>query len=143
MFKPKPPAKRRKMLFKMTAAGQAELMPAVIYAALSARTLSVVLLFVVGLAAVELAINEAFYIYNPMVVGNQRVPASEIVAASGIETLHVLWLQPEDTARALLNKLPELRAAAIQCELRVPARCTIQVIEREPMVEWKQGQART
>jgi len=141
VFKSKPPAKRRKMLFKMTATGQAQLMPAVLNAALSARAISAALLFVVAAVAVELVVDEAFYIYNPAVVGNQRVPASDIIAASGIETLHILWLQPESTSRALTLKMSELHSASVGCAL--PARCTIQVVEREPALEWKQGQTRT
>jgi cell division septal protein FtsQ len=137
----KPPARRRKTLFITTAAGETRLMPAVLDAAMSARAISVAILFVVVLAIFELVMDEAFYIYNPAVVGNQRVPASEIVAASQIEMLHVLWLQPERTARLLTDKLPELRSAFVWCGL--PAQCTIQVLEREPMFEWKQGQTRT
>jgi cell division septal protein FtsQ len=140
VFKSKAPAKRRKVLM-VTANGRAALMPAVFDAAMSARVLSVAILFGVLLAAFELAMGEAFYIYNPSVTGNQRVPAADILAASGIETLHVLWLEPERAARALTAKLPEVRAAFIWCSL--PAECTIQVREREPMFEWKQNQTRT
>lgn len=141
MFKPKPPAKRRRTLFKATATGQMRPLPAVLDAAMSARAISIAILFGVALAAIELTMNEVFYIYDPVVVGNQRVPASEIVAASGIETLHVLWLQPEQAVQALEQKLPEVSSAFIWCGL--PADCTIQVLEREPMFEWKQGQTRT
>ncbi len=125
----------------VTANGQTRLVPAVLDAAMSARAISVAILFSTILAAFELAMGEAFYIYNPAVAGNQRVPAAEIVTASGIETLHVLWLQPERAASALTEKLPQVRSAFIWCGL--PADCTIQVLEREPMIEWKQNQTRT
>ena len=42
-----------------------------------------------------------------LVTGNQRVPANEIVAASQIETLHVLRLQQERTTTALVGHMPE------------------------------------
>ena len=74
-------------------------------------------------------------------MGNQRVSAADIVAASSIETLHVLWLQPERVDRALTDQLARMRAAFMWCGL--PAECTIQVLEREPMFEWKQNQTRT
>ena len=140
MFKSKAPAKRRKV-FTVTANGQTRLVPAVLDAAMSARAISVAILFSVALAAFELAMGEAFYIYSPAVVGNQRVPAAEIASASGIETLHVLWLEPEHAARALTEKMPEVRSAFIWCGL--PADCSIQVLEREPMFEWRQNQTRT
>jgi cell division septal protein FtsQ len=140
VFKSKAPAKRRKV-FTVTANGQTRLVPAVLDAAMSARAISVAILFSAVLAAFELAAGEAFYIYSPAVVGNQRVPAAEIVAASSLETLHVLWLQPERAARTLTEKMPEVRSAFIWCGL--PAECTIEVLEREPMFEWKQNQTRT
>jgi hypothetical protein len=124
-----------------TATGQTRLAPDVLDAATSARVISVAILFLAALAAIELTMNEAFYIYNPVVIGNQRVPAGEIVAASQMETLHVLWLQPERVADSLLTKMPELQAAFVWCGL--PAECTIQVTERQPAFEWRQGQTRT
>ena len=124
-----------------TATGETRLVPAVLDAAMSARAISVAILFLVVLAALELTLGETFYIYHPVVTGNQRVPATEIVAASQIETLHVLWLQPEHAAKMLVSNLPEVRSAFIWCGL--PAECTIQVLEREPAFEWRQGQTRT
>ena len=137
----KPPARRRKKLFMTTATGKTRLVPAVIDAAMSARAISVAILFLAVLAALELTLGEAFYIYSPTVTGNQRIPASEIVAASQIETLHVLWLEPERTTGTLVGNMPELRSAFIWCGL--PAECTIQVLEREAAFEWRQGQTRT
>jgi hypothetical protein len=124
-----------------TATGQTRLAPAVLDAATSARVVSVAILFLATLAAFELTMNEAFYIYNPVVMGNQRVPASEIAADSQMEALHVLWLQPDRVADSLLTKMPELHAAFVWCGL--PAECTIQVAERQPAFEWRQGQTRT
>jgi len=137
----RPPARRRKKLFMTTATGERRLVPAVLDAAMSERALSVAILFLAVLAALELTLGEAFYIYNPAVTGNQRIPANEIVAASQIETLHVLWLQPERTTADLVGNMPELRSAFLWCGL--PAECTIQVLEREPAFEWRQGQTRT
>jgi len=137
----KPPARRRKTMLLTTATGETRLVPAVLDIAMSVRAISAAILFVVTLAAYELVMNEMFYIYNPAVVGNQRVPASEIVAASQIETLHVLWLQPDRAALSLLQRMPELQTAYVGCAL--PAECTIQVAERAPLFEWKQSQTRT
>jgi len=124
-----------------TAAGKVRLAPTVLDAATSARVISVAILFVVMLAAVDLTTNEAFYIYKPAVLGNERVSSAEIVTASQIEGLHVLWLQPERVEASLRTNLPELRAVFVWCSL--PAECTIQVEERRPAFEWKQGQTRT
>jgi len=124
-----------------TAAGTVRLAPTVLDAATSARVISVLILFVVVLAVVDLTTNESFYIYRPTVLGNERVPSAEIVAASQIEGLHVLWLQPGQVESSLRTRLPELRTVFVWCSL--PAECTIQVEERRPSFEWKQGQTRT
>jgi len=124
-----------------TAAGKVRLAPTVLDATTSARVISVVILFVVVLAAVELTTNETFYIYHPAVLGNERVSSAEVITASQIEGLHVLWLSPGQMAASLRANLPELRAAFVWCGL--PAECAIQVEERRPAFEWKQGQTRT
>jgi len=103
--------------------------------------ISVAILFLVAVGALGLTTGEAFYIYSPIVVGNQRVPANEIIAASQMETWHVVWLQPERVSALLLAKMPELGTAFVWCGL--PADCTIQVTERQPVFEWRQGQVRT
>ena len=139
--KRKPPARRRKIFFTTAAVGQASAATPALDAVTCARVISGAILFLVALGALGLTTSEAFYIYNPTVTGNQRAPASEIVAASGIETLHVLWLQPDKVAGALLTKMPELSSAFVWCGLS--ADCTIQVTERQPAFEWRQGQART
>ena len=59
---------------------------------------------------------------------------------SQIETLHVLWLQPERAASMLMSNMTEVRSAFIWCGL--PAECTIMIAEREPAFEWRQGQSR-
>ncbi len=137
----KPPARRRKSLFMATASGQTRLAPHALDAAASARMPSLLLLVAVAAAALHMATSENFYIYKPAVVDNHRVPANEIIAASQIETLHVLWLNGNRAAAALVARMPDLQSASIACAF--PAVCTIQVSERQPMFEWKQGQTRT
>lgn len=137
----RPAARKRKQIFMTTATGKVRLAPTALDAATSARVISVVILFLVVLAAVELTTNEAFYVYHPAVLGNERVSSAEIIAASQLEGLHVLWLQPERVAASLRANLPELRAAFVWCSL--PAECTLQVEERRPTFEWRQGQTRT
>jgi len=136
----RPAARRRKTFFAVTAAGKPSLTLTVLDLALNVRLVSVMILGLVALAAVELTMDEAFYIYEPVVIGNQRVPSAEIIAASQIEGLHIFWLQPTQVAQTILTQLPDLREANVWCEL--PAECTIHVVERQPAFEWQQGQIR-
>ena len=137
----RPPARRHRTFFKAVVAGRAEAASPVLDATTSARVIGAAILFLVAVGALGLTTSEAFYIYNPIVVGHQRVPANEIIAASQMETWHVVWLQPEQVSNLLLAKMPELDAAFVWCGL--PADCTIQVAERQPLFEWRQGQVRT
>ena len=137
----RPPARRHKTFFKAMVAGRTVAASPALDATTSARMISVAILFLVAVGALGLTTSEAFYIYNPIVVGNQRVPANEIVAASQMETWHVVWLQPDRVSASLLAKMPELGTAFVWCGL--PADCSIQVTERQPAFEWRQGQVRT
>lgn len=133
--------RRRKTFSKTMATSQARTASPVLDATAGARVISAAILFLIAVAAIGLTVNDTFYISNPAVTGNQRVPADEIVVASEMEALHILWLQPDRTSSSLSAKMPELRAAFVWCGL--PANCAIQVVERQPAFEWRQGQART
>ena len=137
----RPPARRHKTFFKAMVTGRTVAASPALDATMSARMISVAILFLVAVGALGLTTSEVFYIYNPIVVGHQRVPANEIIAASQMETWHVVWLQPERVSALLLAKMPELDTAFVWCGL--PADCTIQVTERQPVFEWRQGQVRT
>lgn len=116
----------------------AQLGPALILDVLiTPRIASLALLAACLIGLAYLSFDARFYIYAPDVVGHHYVEAGDVVAASGLEGLHVAWVQPEQVARMILKRLPDLRAAQVACEL--PARCTIAVEERQPLFVWRQG----
>lgn len=90
---------------------------------------------IVGAAASWLTLDDRFYIYQAEVKGAQILSQEEIVQASGLKGLHILWARPSRVEAKLLNLLPTVKSAAVNCKLS--AICTIRVVERQPLVTWK------
>ena len=103
---------------------------------LSAR-LRGALVLLVGLCVVGglwLALDDRFYIYHADVVGAVRLSPDEIFRASGLSGLHILWARSSTIERRILEALPTLESAYAKC--RLPAKCGIVVVERQPKVMW-------
>jgi cell division septal protein FtsQ len=98
------------------------------------RGLLVCVLIVVLAGALWLALDDRFYIYHADVVGAVRVSANDVFRASGLPGLHVLWMRSADCETRLLAALPTLESAHVAC--RLPAKCTISVVERQPRLLW-------
>ncbi|RMF35087.1 MAG: FtsQ-type POTRA domain-containing protein [Chloroflexi bacterium] len=84
--------------------------------------------------------QDAFFISEVEVRGNQRVTVEEIVAASGLRDLNIFWADPREVATRVREALPDLTEVRVRCGL--PARCRITVVERPPLLVWRQGEAR-
>jgi cell division septal protein FtsQ len=104
---------------------------------LTPRIASMVLLLACLGAMAYFSLDDRFYVYTPVVAGNQYVQTGDILEASELEGWHVAWVQPERAARLVLERLPSLRSAEVTCEL--PDSCTITVVERQPLFVWRQG----
>jgi hypothetical protein len=97
----------------------------------------IVLLSVLGaLAAVALwvGLDNRFYIYHPEVSGAVHIAPEEILQASGMKGLHILWARPAQIEARILAAFPNLESVDVTCGL--PARCTIAVVERRPKTMW-------
>lgn len=82
------------------------------------------------------AFHPQFYVHDVQVVGAQRVPAEAILAASGLQNLHILWANPRMAAERILERIPSIERVEVSC--RLPALCAIAVTEREVMAAWEQ-----
>lgn len=91
----------------------------------------------VGLA-LWIALSPRFYVLGAEVVGASRVPPEAVFAASGLERLHILWVNEREAEARILTRLPSVERAEVSC--RLPADCTIAVVEREPLVAWDTGE---
>jgi len=88
----------------------------------------------VTVSALWLTIDERFYILSLNVVGNTRTPSEVIMEASELPGLHILWVRTDEVAERIVQAVPSIESAQVKCKL--PAACTIQVVERQPKVMW-------
>lgn len=89
----------------------------------------------VSLVALFIYVSAAqqFYVFRAEVVGSHYVESDTIYQASGIHEQNIFWIRPNKAAEAVVH-LDGIRAARVRC--RLPARVTIEVTERQPIVLW-------
>ena len=103
------------------------------------RVVSGVILMVLAVTGMWIGFGDAFYVTSLKVTGNSRIAAEEIAAGSRIAGMHVLWVNSGEVEATLRAGVPSLRSSRVACSL--PARCSIAVTEREPLLAWRWGQA--
>jgi hypothetical protein len=84
--------------------------------------------------AVWLFLDNRFYVRQADVVGVVRVSPDAVFRASDLPGLHILWARPDEVEANILAALPSLESAQVVC--RLPAECTITVVERRPRMMW-------
>ena len=101
------------------------------------RVLTGFLLVVVIGLAIWMGADDQFYISGLRVTGNLRTPSLDIALKSGIVGLHIFWFNASETEVQLPKLLPSIKRARVTCDF--PAKCTISVQERMPLVAWQYG----
>ena len=101
------------------------------------RGAAVLLVVLVVAGGLWLTLDDRFYIYRADVLGANRVSRESVFAASELPGLHVLWVDPAEIESRILSALPSLKSAQVAC--RLPAKCTITVVERQPKVVWEEA----
>jgi hypothetical protein len=96
-------------------------------------------LLIVGLAA-WIGLDDRFYIQTVDVRGAHRVAPETVFSVSELPGLHILWARSDDAEQRILAALPSLSGADVRC--RLPARCLIEVVERQPSVVWESEEGR-
>ena len=67
--------------------------------------------------------------------GLQRLSEDDVLGILDINGLHIFMLESEGVSQLLRQHFPELRD--IQVKLSLPARVSIRVVERQPMIAWQ------
>jgi cell division protein FtsQ len=106
--------------------------------ALVSRLVAVMLLMFTGWVVYAVFNSSNFYVYEIEVQGNVGVTREEVQATSDLEGLSVFWVDPAAVARRV-ETLPNVRSA--QVKVRLPARVTVTVEERTPVILWQTGDA--
>ena len=103
--------------------------------AFSARWMSLGLVAVCILAFVLIGRDNSFYLISMPVNGNVSVPASEIIATSGLSGSHIFSADPTQAA-ANIGKIPGVISATVTLEW--PNLVSINVTEDSPVALWSQ-----
>ncbi len=85
-------------------------------------------------ALVYLSTDARFFVYEAQIVGVHHLDAGAIYSAAGVDEQHIFWIEPQQVAEAIAQ-MPGVKAVRVGCGL--PARVTIEVEEREPVVLWR------
>jgi cell division protein FtsQ len=103
------------------------------------RLIGVLLLVILGWATYVIFNSPGFYISEIEVQGNASVTAAEVYAVSELEDVSIFWVNPAEIA-ARVETLPNVKSA--QVKVRLPARITIAIQERQPELVWQTGDTR-
>jgi cell division septal protein FtsQ len=98
--------------------------------------LSLLLLTALGLLTSQFFTTDRFYVYEAEVQGNQFVDQDEIYNVSGVDSMSIFWINPEQV-EATVSGLLGVKEAKVSC--RLPNRVRIEVVESQPQIVWQKG----
>ncbi len=78
--------------------------------------------------------DRVFYVYEGRIVGARYLEPSLIYETAVVHEQNIFWIRPRAIARNVIG-LPGVKAVRVGCAL--PARVTIEVVERKPVVLWR------
>ncbi|MGQ9834161.1 MAG: cell division protein FtsQ/DivIB [Candidatus Villigracilaceae bacterium] len=105
------------------------------------RLLSGTLILLIVLGLYLAWTSPLFAVSEAGVVGAQRISAEEINAALNLKDVPVFLIAPQILSASLLRSFPDLEAVSVKVEL--PARITINLRERQPVIAWIENNAMT
>jgi hypothetical protein len=105
------------------------------------RVVAGIALIVLIAVALWLGLDGRFYVTRLSVTGVTRTPPLDVANTSGLVGKHIFWVNTAEAEAQLLRSNPALKSAQIAC--RLPANCSINVVERTPVIAWRYGAAVT
>jgi cell division protein FtsQ len=105
------------------------------------RPVSLFLSFMLGVAIYLVWTLPYFHATWATVTGNSRLTVEEINTALGISGRSIFMIQPEEVETNLLMNYPEL--AAVKVSVYLPNYVYVNVVERQPVILWQQGEGYT
>ena len=100
------------------------------------RTLSFVLLLLFGTGLYLFWTLPEFRVSNAKIIGNQRIPVEEINAALELNGKPIFLQTPAKLRERALLAYPEL--ASVKVTVDFPNIVTVNVAERQPVIQWQQ-----
>ena len=84
--------------------------------------------------AIYTSTNAKFFVYDAQIVGGRHTGPETVYQAAGVHEQNIFWIDPQQVAEDIMQ-LQGVKSVRVRCEL--PARVTIEVEEREPVVMWR------
>jgi len=103
----------------------------------ASRAIAAVLLALLVWVVYSIFNSDSFYVYSARVEGNVTVTPEQVFGASQLEGLNIFWVDPEQAAQLVMERLPTIKSAQVTAQL--PARVVISVEERVPYLVWRTG----
>lgn len=125
---------RRQYYYTLGSTGAELRLPAIPFIRPDWRIISGLLTILLLLAIYGLASSPTFQIQQYEVQGIQRLTFSDIEAVLGLQGTRIIEFNPAAIKESLAAAFPELKE--IQVRVGLPAKVTIQVAERVPVVSW-------
>ncbi|MFC2037005.1 cell division protein FtsQ/DivIB [Chloroflexota bacterium] len=93
-------------------------------------------MFLIGLMGCIVYTSTArkFFVYDAQVLGSHYLSRDRIYEEAGIHEQNIFWIRPEVVV-AQIGALNGIKSVRVRCGL--PARVTIEVEERKPVVMWR------
>jgi hypothetical protein len=79
-------------------------------------------------------VDARFFVYEAQIVGNHYITFNQIYERAEVHEQNIFWIEPRKVAQRIAQ-IPGIKTVRVRCAL--PARVTITVQEREPVVMWR------
>jgi hypothetical protein len=93
-----------------------------------------VVLVALAWLAIYTSTDARFFVYDAQIVGGRHIGPESIYQAAGVHEQNIFWVNPQRVAEDIMQ-LEGVKSVNVHCEL--PARVTIEIEEREPVVMWR------
>jgi hypothetical protein len=128
---------RRKFSIALSSDGARIVLPSLPMVRPGWQTLSAVLVVALLAAIIFVSSSDTFRIDSLTVNGAQRLQPADLMAVMDVNGEPVFALNPDEMTRKLQKAYPEL--SSIQISVGLPNQVALDVVERQPVFEWKYG----
>lgn len=130
------PNARRRYAMELTMGGEAVALPALPELHFSWRWISLSAALLVGALFLHLLTSPAFRVDGLDLIGASIIPGQEVLAAAGVQDQPVFLVDP----RAVKSRVEAVSGVeSAQVSVDWPARVTVVMEERAPVIAWQQG----
>jgi hypothetical protein len=128
---------KKRYYFSLQTLGAEIRLPAIPTIKVGWRLVSALVVFAMAAGLAMMWNNPTFQVYSVKLNGAKRLTSDEIAQALSFTGMRVIEIIPQQVASDLKTAYPELSAVKVQ--VAFPAKVTISITERIPVITWQQG----